>query len=159
MAAGTRADTVYLLRTGQARVFLAGKAGHETTTAVLGPGQLVGISALLGYPEHHASAEALTPVEAWALPAGGLLEHLPRDPALLELIVGALSLQLGLVEALVRNVSLLPVAERIPDALALLQVCLNGERPRLSHETLAELVGARRETVSRAVAHARARGG
>src|SRR5262249_13535106 len=83
MAAGTRADTVYLLRTGQARVFLAGKPGHETTTAVLGPGQLVGVSALLGYPEHHASAEALTPVEAWALPAGGLLEHLPRDPALL----------------------------------------------------------------------------
>lgn len=156
--AGNPALTVYLLRSGHARTFLLAETGRETTTAVLGPGQLVGISPLLGHPVYHAFAEALTAVETWALPADRLLEWLPRDPALLDLVVRALGRQLALAEALLRNVALLPVAERIPDALARLEVCLGGEQPRLTRENLAALVGARRETVSRAVAVTRAAG-
>jgi CRP-like cAMP-binding protein len=155
VAAGTPAGTVYLIRSGQVRVFMLREDGRETTTALLGPGQLFGIAPLLGRRTYHAFAETATPVEVWALPADRLIEHLPSDPALLELVLGALAQRLTLAQALLRNVTLLPVAQRIPDTLARLGGCLGGETTRLTHETLAGLVGARRETVSRVASPAR----
>ena len=44
---------------------------------------------------------------------------------------------------------MLPVAQRIPDVLKRLEICLGGEQPGLTREILAGLIGARRETVSR----------
>src|SRR5687767_14669993 len=67
--ADSPARTVYLVRAGQVRVFLLREDGQETTTAWLGPGQIVGIAPLLGRHTHHAFVEALTDVEAWAIPA------------------------------------------------------------------------------------------
>ncbi|HEV2125654.1 MAG TPA: Crp/Fnr family transcriptional regulator, partial [Chloroflexota bacterium] len=150
--AGCPAEAVYVIRTGQVRVFLLHECGRETTTAVLGPDQIVGISPLLGRPLYHAFAEAITPVEVLALPVSRLKEQLPRNTALLYFILTALGRRLALTEGLVRNVTLLPVAERLPDVLCRLQEFLGGEPAQLTHEQLGGLVGARRETVSRAVA-------
>jgi CRP/FNR family transcriptional regulator len=158
IAADEPARTVYLVRSGQARVFLLRDDGQETTTAWLGPGQLLGIAALLGRPAYHAFAEALTDLEVWALPADELLAYLPRDSALLRLVLDALSRRLTLANGLLRNVALLPVAQRIPDTVARVNGALGGRPHRLTHEALAGLVGARRETVSRAVAAPRAAG-
>lgn len=153
--ADSPAGRVYLVRKGQVRLYLLAETGHETTNAVLGPGQLFGIAPLLGYPEYGIFAEALTAVEAWAVPASRLRQALPQDAALLRLVVHALGRRVALAEALLRNVTLLPVAERIPDALRRLDDCLGGETACLTREQLAGLVGARRETVSRAVSPAR----
>ena len=159
LAAGAPARSVYVLRAGHARVFMVGGRGRETTTAVLGPGQLLGIAALLGRPTCHAFAEAMTTVEAWAVPAERLRACLAQDPALLSLVVDALGQRFELAQTLLRDVTLLPVAARIPDVLARLEPCLGGQRPRLTREHLAGLVGARPETLSRAAAHAPAPAG
>ena len=83
------------------------------------------------------------------LPTEQLLAQLPRDRALLELVLGALARRLSLAEGLLGDITLLPVARRIPRVLDRLDDCLGGERPRLTREHLGALVGARRETVSR----------
>ena len=88
--AGGPAEALYVLRRGHVRVYRLTEAAAEATTAVLGPGQLVGLSALLGQPEYHTFAEALTPVEAWVLPAARLADHLAQHPALAEFLVDAL---------------------------------------------------------------------
>jgi CRP-like cAMP-binding protein len=150
--AGAPAEAVYVIRSGQARVFLIHECGRETTTAVLGPGQIAGIAPLLGSPVYHAFVETLTPVEVCALPVSRLRDQLSSNVPLLQFILAALGKRLVLAEGLVRDVALLPVAERLPDVLARLQDFLGGEPAQLTHELLGGLVGARRETVSRAVA-------
>jgi CRP-like cAMP-binding protein len=148
--AGAPARAVYLICAGQVRVSVPAAPGRETTTAFLGPGQLIGLGALLGRPTYHACAQAVTRVAAWSLPAEELLGWLPGDPTLLDLVLGALSQRLALAEGLLRDVALYRVAARIPDALERLEPCLGGEPPALTRGALAALVGARRETVSRA---------
>ena len=142
------AQTVYLIRRGEVRLYLLTEDGRETTTAVLGPGQIVGISALLGRPIYHAFAEALAPTEAWSLPADRMLRHLPTDRVLLGLIVGALARRLAQEVSLVGEVALLPVGQRVADLQARLTSEL-GHRPMLNKRGLAELIGARPETLSR----------
>src|SRR5919199_1488620 len=116
--AGEPAHTVYLVRRGEVRISLLTEDGRETTTAVVGPGQIVGISALLGRPIYHAFAEALVPTEAWSLSAERLLRHLPTDRVLLGLVVGALARRLAQEVSLVGEVALLPVGQRVADLQA-----------------------------------------
>src|SRR5204862_4555737 len=78
--AGCPATTLYLLANGQVRCFSLSEDGCEATTAVLGPGQLVGVSALFGVPASILFAQALTPVRAWALPVTQLKEEVWRSP-------------------------------------------------------------------------------
>jgi len=152
---GGRAETVYLVRSGHVRVFLPSESGDEITCIVLGPGHVFGLAALLDLPVYHGFAEALTPVEAWALPADRLREQLPRDRGLLNLVVESLGRRLTLGQALLRGAALLPVAQRLQDLRDWLAPCLGGEQPRLTQELLGELVGARPETVCRAAQTAR----
>src|SRR4051812_37659568 len=77
LLAGAPASKVYLLRSGQVRVSVPTEPGREATTAILGPGQLVGLAALLGQPVYHSFVRAITPVEAWSTPADELLALLP----------------------------------------------------------------------------------
>lgn len=154
--AGSVAEMVYLVRSGQVRVYQLRAGGEEVTTAVLGPGQLAGVESLVRRSVYHAFVEALTPVEVWAMPAVRLLACLPTHQAMLALVVEALGRRLSLVESLLGDVVLLPVRQRVQAVLPALEPCLGGERARLSREVLASLVGARRESVSRASSGARA---
>jgi CRP/FNR family transcriptional regulator, cyclic AMP receptor protein len=142
------AHTIYLIRRGEVRLYLLTEDGRETTTGVIGPGQIVGISALLGRPIYHGFAEALVATEAWSLPADRLVRHLPSDRVLLGLVVGALARRLAQEVSLVGEVALLPVGQRAADLQARLSSEL-GHQPTLNKRALAELIGARPETLSR----------
>jgi CRP-like cAMP-binding protein len=139
------ADTVYLLRHGQVRVFVLSPDGDEQVIAVLGPGHLVGIGALLGRPRHHAFVQALSTVDALMLPAAELQAELSTDRALLGLVVGALAQRLALEQALLRNAVLLSGSERLRDIAMRLPCAGVG----LTVTTLAGLLGLRPETLSR----------
>jgi CRP-like cAMP-binding protein len=149
VAAGAPAEAVYVVRSGQVRVFLLDEAGHETTTALLGAGALVGTDALLARPVYHAFAEARTPVAAWAISASRLRGQLTQDPALLRILAEGLGRRLALAEGLLRDVALLPVGERLPSVLERVRAAFGGERPQLSGELLAAVAATRPETVSR----------
>lgn len=58
--ADTPAEGVFFVRSGQVRVFLLADSGHETTNAILGPGELFGVASLLGFSAYRVFAEALT---------------------------------------------------------------------------------------------------
>jgi CRP-like cAMP-binding protein len=149
LLAGDPARTLHVIRVGQVRTYVLDAAGRETTTAVLGAGQVLGVASLLGDATYHAFAEALTPVETWAMPANTLVDRLLEHPELLNAVIEALARRLVLTRTLLRGVTLLPVAERLRELKPLLDSCLGGEQPRVSQEVLAALVGARRETISR----------
>ncbi len=151
--AGEMARTVYLLRRGQVRVFRLREDGHETVTAVLGRSHIVGIAAVAGNSRQSAFVDALSPVDAWAIPARALLEQLPRGGILPGVVIGSLAQRLALGEALVRGV-VLPVGERVRDVERRLLASPGVAGARLRQTTLAGLAGATPETVSRLRDHA-----
>src|SRR5919202_3186902 len=143
------ADTIFLLRRGQIRVFRLDEDGREAVTAILGSGHLVGLAPLLGNARHEDFAQAMTRVEAWALPAEQVLARLSRDRALLGLVAGALAQRFALAAGLFRDVHLLPVLERLADIELRLATCLRGEPVALTQAGLAQLIHARPETLAR----------
>jgi CRP-like cAMP-binding protein len=149
--AGEPADAIYVVSRGYVRAYQVDEEGRETTVAVLGPEHLVGIGPLLRRPRYHAFAEALTSVEARSIPVHRLVERLSDDPGLLEVVQGALGRRLALAEELLQDLRL-PMRERIPQVLGHLQDFLGARLPPLTHEQLGNLVGAKRETVTRVLA-------
>jgi CRP-like cAMP-binding protein len=150
--AGDEAHTVYLVRSGQLRVFRLAASGRAATVALLGPGQVAGIAPLLGRSTYHAFVEALTPAEVWTVPTDRLVAALDEDAALLEHVLIALARRLDLALGLLHDVALRPVADRVAAVETRLRPVLGGEPACLTRQDLGALVGARRETVSRAVA-------
>jgi len=148
--AGEPATTVFVLKRGHARTFLLSEDGQDTTTSILCAPQVVSISPLLSRPTYDAFAEALEPVEAWAWPADRLSRLLLVDRELSGLVVGALSQRLAQAVALLGNVALVDVTERLHDVQLRLSDRANA-RVAITHRTLAQLIGARPETVSRSL--------
>jgi CRP-like cAMP-binding protein len=148
--AGCATDTVYLVASGQIRSYLLSEDGCETTTGVLGPGQLVGIGGLFGSHCHLVFGQALTPVLTWAMPTVQLYQEVWGNSMLLGLLVGALAQRMALAEGLLRDVLLLPVRDRLGDVQLRLAATLGGT-PALSRSQLAGLVQARPETLTRVI--------
>jgi CRP-like cAMP-binding protein len=148
--AGCLSEAIYLVRNGYVRIFLLAEDGRETTTAILGPGQLVGVTPLLGEDVHHEFAQALTRVEVWALSMRRSRDSLAEDQILRGLVLGSLAQRFAVAVALLRDVALLPVAERVHDIETRLTASLRGSPLALKRTTLAGLVQARPETLARA---------
>ena len=157
--AGCSADTLYLIADGQVRCFLLSEDGCEATTAVLGPGQLIGAHALFdqGFAAHRLFVQALLPVRAWSMPVADAREELPRCSLLQGLVVGALAQRFALAEGLLRDVLLLPVRERVGDIERRLAVTLGGRPAALRRAQLASLLQTRPETLARVVPPSMAR--
>jgi ParB/RepB/Spo0J family partition protein len=144
------AEAVYLIRRGHVRCFLLDSDGRETTTAVVGPGQIVGIAAFGGRATYYAFAQALTTVDTWLLPAAEVRRRLPATPALQGLVLGCLTQRFELALALLRGVCLLSVPERIRDIQLRLSACLGSDQRSVRQTTLAALLQIRPETLARA---------
>jgi CRP/FNR family transcriptional regulator, cyclic AMP receptor protein len=152
-SAGAATEAVYLLRRGHVRIFILSPDGQESVTAVLGPGHLVGIGALLGRATHHAFAQALSTVDTYVLPSTTLQARMLSDSAVLGLVMGGVAQRLALEQALLRDAVLLPGSERLRDVA----VRLPRADGTMTAATLAGLLGLRPETLSR-LSHRRAAG-
>jgi CRP-like cAMP-binding protein len=151
VAAQVDAAFVYVIRRGCVRTYLLSRTGTETTTALLGPGDVVGIASLLGLPAYHCFAEAQTAVEVWAVHDKALRDALDREPQAWALLVPALAHRLAWTQAQLRDVGLLPVPARVRNVRTRLAHSFQGQPPRLTRVVLAAVVASRRETVSRAL--------
>ncbi|MBV9579929.1 MAG: ParB/RepB/Spo0J family partition protein [Chloroflexi bacterium] len=142
------ADAIYLIRDGHVRCFLLDDDGRETSTAVLGPGQIVGVAPLIGKTTHLEFAEAVTRVEAWLLPTDEVQRGLATLPELRSLILGCLAQRVELALALLRGVCLLSVRDRIRDMQPRISASLASRR-KVKGTTLAALLQIRPETLAR----------
>ena len=141
------ATSVYLIRRGHVRTYSLDEEGLETTTAILGARQIVGVCPLLGHDTYHAFAEALDDVEVWAWPTDHLLHSLLVDRDLLGLVVGSLAQRLSQEVELLGDVALRTVSERVDDFNRRQLVLENP--PELTQRALADLIGIRPETLCR----------
>lgn len=138
------AHAVYLVEEGLVRLFLLSK-DEEATLALVGPGGFLGEAAFSG-GVYGAHAEPLVYTEGVSLSGRELALLMNKNPEVARLFLELSLSRLKEAERRLMELRLLPVSSRL--ARLLLRYFPDGEVP-LSHQDLAALVGASRETVTK----------
>jgi CRP/FNR family transcriptional regulator, cyclic AMP receptor protein len=162
---GDAGDRVYVVNSGKVKLGRAAPDGRENLLALLGPGQMFGELSLFDPGPRSATASAVTDTLLLGLGHGDLLPWLTGRPEV------ARGLLLQLAQRLRRSNDTLAdlVFADVPGRVAKQLLDLSGrfgvpsdEGVRVVHdltqEELAQLVGASRETVNKALADFVARG-
>jgi CRP/FNR family cyclic AMP-dependent transcriptional regulator len=148
------ADQLYVVLSGMAAMWL-NAGGKRVLVGMVGPGDIVGISALLGIRARPFQCEALSECKVAALSAGTLRTMMTTEPAMFEKVMQA---TFGRWEQMLKRYAqfmLLSARGRI--ALALLELAerfgVHNDRGLLlpfmvSHAMLGAMVGASRQHVT-----------
>ena len=152
-AQGDAADAVFYIQKGKVQLSVVSKIGKEATIAMLSEGNFFGEGSLAGQSLRMGSAAAMTDCQLLRIEKKAMMDALHREPALSEVFVAYL---------LARNVR---YEEDLVDQLfnssekrlarVLLMLAHFGKEgvpetvvPKISQETLAEMVGTTRSRVS-----------
>ena len=150
---GDPADAVFYLQTGKVRLTVVSKSGKEATIGILSDGSFFGEGSLAGQPFRMGSATAMTDCAVLRIEKRAMVQTLHREQTLSDLFVAYL---------LARNIR---YEEDLVDQLfnssekrlagVLLMVAHFGKEgvpetviPKISQETLAEMIGTTRSRVS-----------
>jgi len=152
-AQGDKADSVFYIQKGKVKLTVVSKTGREATIGMLGDGNFFGEGSLAGQALRMGSAEAMTDCEIQRIDKKVMMNALHRESALSEMFVAYL---------LARNVryeedlvdQLFNSSEKRLARILLLLAHFGKEGvpetviPKISQESLAEMVGTTRSRVS-----------
>lgn len=144
---GSPADRLWLVRSGQVRLYKSSSNGLLTTLDVLGPGEAFGIVSALESDVYPASAEAVTSGSAWWLAREAFLKLLEEEPRLNAEILRILSRRLREAHDRLRSFAQDPAPARL--AAALLRAAEPGGEARVTRRAVAEAAGTTVETAIR----------
>jgi CRP-like cAMP-binding protein len=158
------ATSLYFIRSGQVRVFQPGRQTGSRLLEILGPGDWFGMPALsASSPTYGTRATAVSRVGVCQVPAERLLAHLANVPAVAAELIGQLATKLRAAYDNATNLVFDDTNQRLIKTLlqfsrtAAAAPQENGEGVvlRITHQQLAQAVGAARETVSLALTQLR----
>jgi len=144
-------DALFLVAAGQVKVVLIGEDGREVILSVLGEGEFFGEMALIDDEPRSAHVIAMEDSTLLVLRREdfqGILEH---SAGIALALLRELSRRLRRVDEKVGSLVLLDVHGRVAQLLLDLADETDGQRitRRLTHHTIAQMIGSSRETVSR----------
>jgi len=150
---GERADSVFYVQKGRVRLTVVSKTGREATLGMLGDGNFFGEGALAGQALRMGSAAALTDCEILRIDKKAMIDALRREHTFSDLFVAyLLARNIRYEEDLVDQ--LFNSSEKRLARILLLLAHFGKEGvpetvvPKISQETLAEMVGTTRSRVS-----------
>jgi CRP/FNR family transcriptional regulator len=162
---GEPGDRLYVITTGKLKLGRSAPDGRENLVAVLGPGEMFGELSLFDPGPRTATASALTDSTLMGLGHEDLRPWLAGRPEVALHLLQALAKRLRRTNESVADLVFTDVPGRVAKALLDLSNRFGEERDegiRVSHdltqEELAQLVGASRETVNKALADFAGRG-
>jgi CRP-like cAMP-binding protein len=149
----TPAHTVYFLRRGKIKIEVAAECGKNAIVAILEPGSFFGEGCLIGEQDRRASAVALVQSEVLQVEKAAMLRLLRAEPNFAEFFWNRLLLRTRRAEEDLVDQMVNSTERRLARALLLLaHFDQEGEpraiTPRVSHETLSEIIGAARPRIS-----------
>ena len=162
---GERGERLYIITDGKMKLGHTSSDGRESLLAVLGPGELLGELSLFDPGPRTATATALTETSLMGLGHNALRPWLTGRPEVAEALLQALALRLRRTNEQMADLVFSDVPGRV--AKTLLELGEKVGRPLpdgihvthdMTQEELAQLVGASRETVNKALADFAARG-
>ena len=150
---GDPGDSLYVLRQGRAKVVLIGEDGREVILGVLEPGAHFGELSLIDDQPRSAHVIAMEDSQLLILRREDFRRRVESNPSVAWALLIELSRRLRRADQKIGGLVLLDVPGRISRLLLdLSSETSNGtiEKP-LTHQTIAQMIGASRETVSRAM--------
>ncbi len=156
---GDAGDSLYIIAEGKIKLGRTSKDARENLIAILGPGELFGELSLFDPEPRTMTATAVAETQLLALTNDALSTALAEQPAMAKALLAALAKRLRRTNQHLADLVFTDVPGRV--AKALLE--LSGRFGRqvdegilvahdLTQEELAQLVGASRETVNKALA-------
>jgi CRP/FNR family cyclic AMP-dependent transcriptional regulator len=150
---GDAADALFYIHEGKVRLTVVSDAGKEATIGILSDGEFFGEGCLVGQPLRMASATAMTDCDLLRIEKKAMMEALHREHALSDMFVAyLLGRNIRYEEDLVDQ--LFNSSEKRLARVLLLLAHFGKEGvpetvvPKISQETLAEMVGTTRSRVS-----------
>ena len=146
-------DALFVLRAGRVKVVLIGEDGREVILGVLEPGAHFGELALIDDQPRSAHVIAMEDAQLLILRREDFRRRVEANPSVAWALLTELSRRLRRADVKIGGLVLLDVPGRI--ARLLLDLADESrsdaiEKP-LTHQTIAQMIGASRETVSRAM--------
>ncbi|HEY5783479.1 MAG TPA: Crp/Fnr family transcriptional regulator [Microlunatus sp.] len=162
---GDKEDRLYVVVSGKIKLGRSGSAGRENLLAILGPGQMFGELSLFDPGPRSSTATAVTACEIRTLEHDELMGWLGGRPEVALGLLGQLAARLRRANDVVADLVFSDVPGRVAKALLDLadrfgRTADDGVHVHhdLTQEELAQLVGASRETVNKALADFASRG-
>ena len=150
---GDPADSVFYLHKGKVKLTVVSKGGKEAVIAVLGPTDFFGEGCLAGQPLRMATATAMSPCSMMRVERETVVHTLQAEPTFSELMLSymltrTIRIEEDLVDQLFNSSE-----KRLARALLLLANFGKEGKPetvipKISQETLAEMIGTTRSRVS-----------
>jgi CRP-like cAMP-binding protein len=157
---GAKAETAFLLVSGEVAVVTSGRDGSETEVARFGKGDWIGEAVVLAAAPYPSSARACADIEALAYSAQALERAASSDADSAAYLLRLLSLKCVALNRRLYELSAMPARERLIAYLVSLPPVYGGEAPskapyrvRLGRKKgdIAALLGIAPETLSRAI--------
>jgi CRP-like cAMP-binding protein len=148
-------DTLYIIESGQVRIFLLSESGQEISVNIYGPGDVFGEMSLLDGLPRSAGVVAMETTVALTLHREDFLHHLEASPRMSRSILEVLSRRLRYTTRYAESLALLDVYGRVAEKLLELAERYGVEKEgieinlRLTQAELASWVGATRESVNK----------
>jgi len=144
-------DALYVVAEGQVKVVLIGEDGREVILSVLGEGEFFGEMALIDDEPRSAHVIAMEDSTLLVLRREDFQGILKQTPSIALALLRELSRRLRRVDEKVGSLVLLDVNGRVAQLLLDLadEAASNRITRRLTHHTIAQMIGSSRETVSR----------
>lgn len=153
-------DSLFIVRDGRVKVVLVGEDGREVILSVLGVGEHFGELSLIDGQPRSAHVIAMDDAKLLILRRDDFRRRVAESPAVAWAMLVELSRRLRRADEQIGSLVLLDVHGRI--ARLLLDAADEGGNPTitkpLTHQTIAQMIGASRETVSRAMREFQDRG-
>jgi len=111
---GHLARGVFLVCEGKVRLWVFSESGRKLTVRIAGPGEVLGLSAILSKGPHEMSAETLGSSQVAMIKCSDLTRFLQQYPQVCLQVVHLLSNNLHAAYDLVRAVGLLRTRRRVP---------------------------------------------
>jgi CRP-like cAMP-binding protein len=150
---GTPADAVFYIQKGKVKLTVLSEQGKEAVVAVMSPDEFCGEGCLTGQPLRMATAVAMTECEIMRLDKEVIIRVLHDEPAFSEMFVSYLLARTIRVEEDLTDQLFNSSEKRLARALLLLANFGKAGRPetiipKVSQETLAEMIGTTRSRVN-----------
>jgi len=148
---GGETDCLYVIMEGRVKIYASDDNGKEIVLNVQGRGEYFGELGLLDAGQRSASVMTLEPVRLACVSRAAFSACIQQNPALAFKLIRDLTQRIRALTELVKNLALNDVYGRVARTLSKLAVeqegCLTITE-RITHQDIANMVGASREMVS-----------
>jgi CRP-like cAMP-binding protein len=159
---GKKANTLFILLNGRARVVTSDGKKREIILATLQPGDHVGEMSLIDNEPHSATVRAEKQTDVLMLSGEEFAHCLPENSSMVYAIMSGLVQRLRQADLKIESLALMDVYGRVAHVLLEFAVdCGEGRmiiREKISRQDIAKMVGASREMVSRVMKDLQGRG-